>query len=59
MEPNKHKNNLATVLTFAVGTVVVTLTATLLAQFFLSKSEEHSARLASGESDYERHHPYS
>ena len=56
MDTNSHKQNLGTVLTYAVGTVVVTLAATMIVQFVMGKAEEHAARLASGESDFERKH---
>jgi len=55
---HQDKNPLGTILTYAVGTVVVSLSGALLIQYFLGKAEERAARMASGESRYERKHPH-
>ncbi len=50
-------SRVSTFLAFAAGTVVVILSAVVVTRLITTRSLEHLARLAGGESDYQRHHP--
>lgn len=41
-----------------VGTIVVTALAAAVVRYLTEQTAENLARLAAGESDWERHHPH-